>query len=94
MHEPGFLEKKDLQLSYTEYVRCATGGQVLWLCQGASQSLFFFFFFFRELQLGGLCPGGVTGFYLRCQGELLGLWDPQNRDLRRKPPPESKFLVG
>ena len=39
-------------------------------------------------------PGDVTGFYLRCQGELLGLWDPQNRDLRRKPPPETKFLVG
>ena len=42
----------------------------------------------------GACPGGVTGFYLRCQGELLGLWDPQNRDLRRKPPPETKCLVG
>ena len=38
------------------------------------------------------CPGDVTGFYLRCQGELLGrLWDPQNRDLRRKLPPETKF---
>ena len=28
---------------------------------------------------------------VRCQGELLGLWDPQNRDLRRKLPPETKF---
>ena len=34
----------------------------------------------------GGCPGDVTSFYLRCQGELLGLWDPQNRDLRRKLP--------
>ena len=31
---------------------------------------------------------------IRYQGELLGLWDSQNRDLRRKPPPETKFLVG
>ena len=42
----------------------------------------------------GGCPGDVTSFFLRCQGELLGLWDPQNRDLRRKLPPETKFLVG
>ena len=41
----------------------------------------------------GACPGDVTGLCLRCQGELLGLWDPQNRDLRRKPPPETKFSV-
>ena len=33
-------------------------------------------------------------FLLRYQGELLGLWDPQNRDLRRKPSPETEFLVG
>ena len=35
---------------------------------------------------------------VRYQGELLGLWDPQNRDLyvdrRRKLPPETKFLGG
>ena len=31
---------------------------------------------------------------VRYQGELLGLWGPQNRDLRRNPPPETKFLVG
>ena len=37
--------------------------------------------------------GDVTGLYLRYQGELLGLWDPQNRDLRRKLPPEIKFSV-
>ena len=30
-------------------------------------------------------------YTLRYQGELLGLWDPQNRDLRRKLPPETKF---
>ena len=30
-------------------------------------------------------------FLLRYQGELLGLWDPQNRDLRRKLPPETNF---
>ena len=41
----------------------------------------------------GAGPGVVTGLCLRCQGELLGLWDPQNRDLRRKPPPETKFSV-
>ena len=28
------------------------------------------------------------------QGELLGLRDPQNRDLRRKPPPETVKSVG
>ena len=33
-------------------------------------------------------------FLLRYQGELLGLWDPQNRDLRRKLTPETKFSVG
>ena len=48
----------------------------------------------RSRSTYGGCPGDVIGFYLRCQGELLGLWDPQNRDLRRKPPPETEFLVG
>ena len=38
-------------------------------------------------------PGGMTGWSLRYQGELLGLWDPQNRDLRRKPPPETIFWL-
>ena len=32
--------------------------------------------------------------HLHYQGELLGIWDPQNRDPRRKPPPETKFSVG
>ena len=32
--------------------------------------------------------------YLRYQGELLGIWDPQNRDPRRKTPPETEFSVG
>ena len=32
--------------------------------------------------------------HLRYQGELLGIWDPRNRDPRRKPPPETKFSVG
>ena len=41
--------------------------------------------------LYGAGPRDVTGLYLRYQGELLGLWDPQNRDPRRKPPPETKF---
>ena len=36
--------------------------------------------------------GDVAGLYLRYQGELLGLCDPQNRDLRRNPPPETKFF--
>ena len=31
---------------------------------------------------------------IRYQDELLGLWDPQNRDLRRKLPPETMFSVG
>ena len=47
----------------------------------------------RILSYGG-CPGGVTGLSIRYQGELLGLWDPQNRDLRRKLPPETMFSVG
>ena len=42
----------------------------------------------------GGCPGHSIGFSLRYQGELLGLWDPQNRDLRRKLPPETMFSVG
>ena len=37
--------------------------------------------------------GDVTGLYLRYQGELLGLWDPQNCDLRQKPPPETIFWL-
>ena len=50
----------------------------------------------RRVVLGatGGCPSGVTGFYLRGKGELLGLWDPQNRDPRRKPPPETEKSVG
>ena len=43
--------------------------------------------------LYGGCPGDVTGLYLRYQGELLGLWDPQHRDPRRKPPPETNFRL-
>ena len=31
---------------------------------------------------------------VRYQGELLGLWDLRNRDLRRKSPPETKVSVG
>ena len=46
----------------------------------------------RRAEDYGGCPGDVTGFYLRCQGELLGLWDPQNRDPRRKPPPGTIFF--
>ena len=47
---------------------------------------------FSALQEGG--AGDVTGLYLLYQGELLVLWDPQNRDLRRKLPQETKFSVG
>ena len=36
------------------------------------------------------CPGGVTDFSVWYQGELLELGDPQNRDPRRKSPPETK----
>ena len=32
--------------------------------------------------------------HVRYHGELLGIGDPQNRDPRRKPPPETKFSVG
>ena len=36
--------------------------------------------------------GGTTGLVsIRHQGELLGLWDPQNRDPRQKSPPETYF---
>ena len=37
-------------------------------------------------------PAQLTGFYLRYQGELLGLLDPQkqNCDPGRKLPPETK----
>ena len=41
----------------------------------------------------GAGAADVTGLYLRYQGELLGLWDPQNRDLRRKPPPKRSFWL-
>ena len=34
--------------------------------------------------------GGSIGFAVRYQGELLGIWDPQNRDPRRKSPPETE----
>ena len=44
--------------------------------------------------LQGVCPGDSIGFSVRYQGELLGLRDPQNRDLRRKPPPETEKSVG
>ena len=55
---------------------------------------------FRGLQIFTVVwpkrPAQVTRqvYTLRYQGELLGLWEPQNRDLRRKPPPETEFLVG
>ena len=42
----------------------------------------------------GGCPGDSIGFSVRYQGELLGLRDPQNRDLRRKSPPETEKSVG
>ena len=32
--------------------------------------------------------------HLRYQGELWGIWDPQNRDPRRKLLPETEFSVG
>ena len=38
--------------------------------------------------------GGMICCSVRYQAELLGLWDPQNRDLRRKLPPETMFSVG
>ena len=38
--------------------------------------------------------GGSIGFSVRYQGELLGLWDLQNRDPRRKSPPETEKSVG
>ena len=34
--------------------------------------------------------GGSMGFSVRYQGELLGIWDLQNRDPRRKSPPETE----
>ena len=46
------------------------------------------------LSLYGGGPGGMISWSVRYQGELLGLWDPQNRDLRRKPPPETVKSVG
>ena len=57
------------------------------------------YFFRRNRDLGTISvrhPGGMTGLVsiwsVRYQGELLGLWDPQNRDLRRKLPPETICL--
>eukprot|EP00964_Phaeocystis_antarctica_P070660 scaffold43041_cov24-Phaeocystis_antarctica.AAC.1 len=38
--------------------------------------------------------GGSIGFSVRYQGELLGIWDLQNRDPRRKSPPETEKSVG
>ena len=46
-----------------------------------------------ESPYGGV-PGDQVGLNLRNQGDLLGLWDPQNRDLRRKLPLETIFSVG
>ena len=40
------------------------------------------------------CAGGVTGMYLRCQGELLGLRDPQNRDPRVETAPRNEIFGG
>ena len=37
-------------------------------------------------------PGDAIGFSVRYQGELLGIWDLQNRDLRRKSPPETEKI--
>ena len=45
----------------------------------------------RYIRVYGEVPGDQVGLYLRYHGVLLGLWDPQNRDLRRKLPPETKF---
>ena len=39
-------------------------------------------------------PGDAIGFSVRYQGELLGIWDLQNRDPRRKLPPETEKSVG
>ena len=39
-------------------------------------------------------PGDAIGFSVRYQGELLGIWDLQNRDPRRKSPPETEKSVG
>ena len=38
----------------------------------------------------GVGPGDSIGLSVRYQGELWGLRDPQNRDLRRKSPPETE----
>eukprot|EP00964_Phaeocystis_antarctica_P110426 scaffold74786_cov41-Phaeocystis_antarctica.AAC.2 len=38
--------------------------------------------------------GGSIGFSVRYQGQLLGIWDLQNRDPRRKSPPETEKSVG
>ena len=38
--------------------------------------------------------GGSIGFSVRYQGELWGIWDLQNRDPRRKSPPETEKSVG
>ena len=44
------------------------------------------------VQYGG-GAGGSIGFSVRYQGELLGIWDLQNRDDRRKSPPETEKSV-
>ena len=47
----------------------------------------------RGFTLRGVCPGDQVGLYLRYQGELLGLWDPQTRDLRRNYPQKRSFRL-
>ena len=46
----------------------------------------------RDILRGGYGggPGDATGFSVRYQGELLGISDLQNRDPRRKSPPETE----
>ena len=39
-------------------------------------------------------PGDSIGFSVLYQGELMGTWDSQNRDPRRKSPPETEESVG
>ena len=66
------------------------------VCSWERRSCFRVFLSIEKLQarVHRGCPCGVTGLSIRYQGELLGLWDPQNRDLRRKLPPETMFSVG
>eukprot|EP00964_Phaeocystis_antarctica_P145192 scaffold111188_cov62-Phaeocystis_antarctica.AAC.11 len=49
---------------------------------------------FDRSDLYGGGAGGSIGFSVRYQGELLGIWDLQNRDPRRKSPPETEKKVG